>query len=315
VAFFDYNPDIIAGSKDALVNPRWDDPKGVLSRGFEFLDIPKEKDVDLSQVGKRRIIIREGDLSDRFAFPDNSVSAFESTLAIHHATPYTPDLYHVVDEVHRVLTPGGLFHWGAGIVNMRHQEAKIHRVASVLNQYGDVMVYDRRDFESARNDVVAKAYYRKGKDYDQVPLGQEGEHYYAVTISKEGGIVIQGGSNTKKLLQEAGFKQVHSVGDMTIIPLIDPGMQDDREQYLESVNHYYEEIISFNQGIFKDRPDVAAVVFQADNKEYSDAARGLFEYYTHPNIIAEVLEARGFRDITISPDSNGIWCNITARKE
>lgn len=339
IAMFDYNSDIIDTSIDALLNPRFDPDevvpdskrKGITERGYELVDIDSDTIVNLRELGKKKITVRQGDLFGSFAFEDGSVSAFDSTLAIHHVTAYQQGLEHVIGEVYRILEPGGLFHWGTGNVNMRYQEEKVHRVANVLKNFykADVALEDRRDPATGQGNVVARAFYSNSLHYLRVPLVDEST--YAVNfeesvnpikmqLTKEGGIYIQLGEGRKAeefkdYLIKSGFKQVHVIGkDEVLLPIIDQGMREDRDQFLESVRNYYHGIIGLNTEVFADKPDVAAKVFAVDNKEFGDASRGLFEYYTSPEIIIGMLQSRGFGNIDYKSDSKGIWCNITAQK-
>jgi len=338
IAMFDYNPDIIATSKDALLHPRFDSDetvperkrKGIEERGYNLIDINPEKTVNLKEIGERKIIVRQGDLSDKFKFEDNSVSAFDSTLAIHHVTAYRQGLDHVIDEVYRILEPEGMFHWGAGNVDMRYQEEKIHRVASELAKFyaTNVVLEDRRDPSTGSNNIMARAFY-SSKPCKRVPLVDEQEYAkrlsesdnpIKVEITKDGGITVNTGNREKadelKLyLHEKGFKQVHTLGKSNLIlPIIDQGMREDRELHLESVRNYYTGIINLNKESFADKPDVAAKVYDVANNEFGNSSRGLFEYYTEPKMLMNILQEKGFRNVTYESDARGIWCNITAIK-
>jgi SAM-dependent methyltransferase len=340
IAMFDYNPDIITGSKDALTKPRFDadeNPqeskrKGIIERDYHFLDIPASQEINLRDIDNRAVIIRPGDLSNRFNFEDESVSVFDATLAIHHVTAYRQGLEHVISEAHRILEPGGLFHWGDGIVNMRYQEEKIHRVASMLQNFyqSDVALEDRRDPSTGKSNVVARAFYSKGLQYSQVPLVDQttyesqvrnSKNAIGLELTKEGGISIHLGEEKKaeefkEHLLDSGFKQVYITGkNQMLLPIIDQGMREDRDQFLESVGNYYRGIIRLNTEVFANKPDIAAKVFAVDNKEFGDASRGLFEYYTDPKIIMNMLQEKGFKNINYRPDSRNIWFNITAQKQ
>lgn len=337
IAMFDYNPDIIAGSIDALVHPRFDADEtippgkgeGIKERGYKLVDVDPNEIVNLRNLGQRVVLVRQGDLSAPFKFADASVSAFEATLAIHHVTAYRQGLDHVVSEVHRILEPGGLFHWGTGNVTMRYQEEKIHTVANALKQFfnADVAVEDYRDHSSGSEKVVARAFYSKSEEYARVPLVDEAtyiqnlsDYTILVSISKSGGIHIDLRSRNqddfRSQLMLDGFKQVYYAGEgKLLLPIIDQGMQKDRDSFLESVRHYYRGIMSVNNRVFSDKPDIAAQVSAVDNKEFGDASRGVFEYYTAPEMIREILQANGFKDVTYHSDSNDVWCNITAIKE
>ncbi|MFH1439459.1 MAG: methyltransferase domain-containing protein [Candidatus Woesearchaeota archaeon] len=346
IAMFDCNKNIIAGSIDALIKPMFEDDEtvsdakrtGIRERGYTLVD---DKDsaavLNLREFGQRQIIIRQGNLADPFAFEDNSVSAFEATLAIHHVTAYTQGLHHVIDEAHRILEKDGLFHWGTGIVDMRYQEEKIHKLALDLASLGNykVVILDKRDPDAGvgvdNAKIQHKALYLIGESYSSVPLISEElkveinassvsrEHLIFVNILKDGMVVIdflpekEAAPHVSKL-RDMGYKQLYSSGRRIVMPLIDVGMQSDREQFLDSVNHYYDGIKGVNAVLFADDPDIAAKVLSVDNKEHGDAARGLYEYYTHPMKIVNLLEQRGFRDVQYRPDKHNVWCNITAIK-
>ena len=368
MAMFDYNPDIIESSVDALVHPRFDGEnvaeskrKGIEARDYFLADIPPEETIDLRKLGRRHVFVRQGDLSESFKFADGSVSAFDATLAIHHVTAYRQGLDHVISEVHRILEPGGLFHWGDGNVDMRYQEEKIHRVATLLQRFYNVPVIfgdDRspaRDFETSlahalhlpsRSATITHALYLPSITYTQIPLIdtktynelkakledriEKNEEYVLMSATKTGGIHIYlngdgphlgGGANIvfAEHLKEQGFQQVYAIPsnsseERIILPIIDQGMREDREQFMDPVRNYYEKIIALNTQVFADRPDVATKVLAADHKEFGDAYRGLFEYYTDPQKIVGMLQSKGFRDVNYTPDSHGIWFNITARK-
>mgnify|MGYP001560690839 CR=1 FL=1 len=140
-------------------------------------------------------------------------------------------------------------------------------------------------------------------------------------VTKEGGIYMHLGDDRKaealkKYLLDKGFKQIYVTGEnQVLLPLIDQGMREDRDQFLESVRNYYRRIIGLNTEVFADKPDVAAKVYAVDNKEFGDASRGLFEYYTDQKIIMEMLQARGFGNLDYHLDSREIWFNITAKKQ
>ena len=345
IAMFDYNPNIIATSIDALVHPRFDPDeavpvikkKGIKERGYELVDVESDATINLRGLGERKIIVRHGDLSDKFMFSDNSVSAFDATLAIHHVTAYMDGLFHVVDEVRRVLEPGGLFHWGDGNVNMRYQEQKVHRVASALMKFynNDVLLQDFRDPTVGSNSLMAQAFYSIDRTYDRVPVMKKADydvHAHAmslicslpiyINLTKGGKILIDlRGVKEQKLdefkdyLRGQGFQQIEVVGRNQIsLPIIDHCMQEDRDSYLRSVRNYYGGIISLNTEVFASRPDVAERVNKADNKEFQDAQRGLFEYYTDPRMIVAVLKQRGFGEVKYQSDSRNIWFNVTAIK-
>jgi len=216
-------------------------------------------------------------------------------------------------------------------VNMRYQEEKIHRVANALKRFynSDVTLEDCRDSSTGSRNIVARAFYSKSLEYLNVPLLDEKSYQHSISgsnnpirmrITKEGGIYIKlserrESDEFKQYLLSHGFKQVHSIGkNELLLPIIDQGMQEDRDQFLESVRGYYRGIIDLNTGVFAGRPDIAAKVFAADNKEFGDASCGLFEYYTDPKIVMGMLQARGFVNIGYQSDSKGIWCNITAQK-
>lgn len=339
IAMFDYNQSIIATSVDALINPRFENDEvteegnrnGVIKKGYSFLDVDPNVSINLREIGIKKIIIRYGDLLNHFMFDDSSVSAFDATLAIHHATAYTQGLEHVIREVHRILEPGGLFHWGTGNVNMRYQEEKIHRVATSLQQFynAQVALEDRRDPTTNQENIVSTAFYPKTPESDRIPLVDESTYHIIIKksnnpvmmqLTKEGGISIQlsegrKAEKFKQYLLDKGFKQVHVLGENQILlPIIDPEMTEDQNNFLLSVRNYYGGIISLNQEVFSDKPEVRKIVNAADNKEFYDASRGLYEYYTDHKIIQEMLVDNGFDNLTYIPDSRNIWCSITAYK-
>ncbi len=343
IAMVDYNPDIIASSIDALVNPRFDEDEivpeqktiGVEERGYEFVDILPNKKIDLKKLGNKKISIRQGDILDSLEFEDSCVSAIDATLVIHHATAYKQNLVRICSEMYRILEHGGLLHYGTGNVNMRHQEEKIHRIASQAQKFYDsfVALEDNRCFDTDSEITVDTAIYEKGKDYKEVPLcdvmthaaklwGKDrSEDIVRIKITKEGIVEVDSGEKKKayqfqRYLASKGFKQVHAVDESkTVLPLIDPGMEEDRNLYLESVDNYYKQINKLVSKEFSAKPDTEAKIFEAVSKEYGDAARGLFEYYTEPKMVMDILQDTGFRNVAYKKDNTGIWCSITAVKD
>jgi len=343
IAMVDYNPDIIESSIDALVNPRFDADEvvpeqktiGIEERGYEFVDVDSNKKINLKKLGNKKVSIRHGNILYPLKFEDDCVSAIDATLVIHHAAAYKQNLVKICSEMYRVLEHGGFLHFGTGNVNMRHQEEKIHRIASEAQKFYDsfVALEDKRCFDTDSEITVDTAIYEKGKNYKEVPLcnkpilamhlwGKDKlDEIVRVQVTKEGIVEIDSGNMKKayefqKYLASKGFKQVHAVDERRIVlPIIDPGMEEDRNLYLESVNNYYTQINALVSKEFSTKPDTEAKIFEAVNKEYGDAARGLFEYYTHPNMIMSILQDTGFRNVIYKPDNTGIWCSITAVKD
>lgn len=354
ICMFDYNPTIISETIDALRHPRFSDDeldinpekrKGIEEHGFTIEHLIDDTSVlDLKALCSKKAIIRAGNAAETFKLADNSVSVIDATLVFHHVTAFTQGLHHVIDECHRVLEPGGMLHWGDGIVTMRYQEMKLHQLCldllSVTNS-SPLLLHDMRDPDSAKRIGDASmqhcAIYEPGKPYDLVPLVSIGDYdsymghdlhgnllgVILVFVIKDGFIHISVPSpHSRSLaqyeahLREKGYKQVFSMFPSTLVlPLIDVGMQRDRDEFLESVTHYYNGIKRLNATNFSDRPEIAAKVLEADNKEFGDAARGLFEYYTDPQILRNSLNERGFRVQQYTPCSDGVWFNLFAVKK
>jgi len=349
IAMIDYNTDILSASIDALVNPRFESDevvpeqkrKGITERGYEIVDnkdIDKNRgydNLDLRTLGNRKVIVRHGNILNSLGFEDNSISAVDATLCIHHATAYKKDLVGIINKIYRVLEPNGLFHFGTGNVNMRHQEEKIHRIATEAQKFynEDVLLQDMRCFDTGVEDIaIVSLVYERGKSYTGVPVDNTpvlAPHLWNekaknqvvnVRITKEGMVEVDSGHRKKAkefkaYLASKGFKQIYANEHLTVLPIIDPGMEDDRKLHLESVKNYYEPIIALGKKYFAGKPDIAAKLYEAEQKEFGDAARGLFEYYTDPKIIMSVLKDAGFRSITYEQDNTGIWCNMTAVKD
>jgi len=170
--FFDsdsYTPKVVV---------KYDDSKDCLFKnGFgKFLtnhNIPFEQVVEKSQekinpakLSARTIIAAEANLNDGIQLEDNSVDCIDATLTLHHVIAYRQQLKSVLQEIYRVLKPGGMFHYGDAFYDARTSERKIN---SIMNEMAHLTGLDMVLFDNRDADWKVYAEYSASRNYEQVP--------------------------------------------------------------------------------------------------------------------------------------------------
>jgi SAM-dependent methyltransferase len=246
--------------------------------------------------------IQVRNILDGYSFPDNSVSAIDMTVAVHHATQYESDILDIFKEAYRVLTPGGLLHVGEGNVDMKHSERKLKKLGNDLLASGEegVCVIDTR-----YQDLPAR----------ETCFGAENHKNATVIITDKGMVKISNTKDSSKALnhlQSAGYKQLYQNNGDIILPFIDHAMEEDFHGMIIPVRNYYSAVKqTCLEKLAKDKHEA---FLKAITKEQNDAERGLVEFYSHPAMVLDNLQKAGFGIVEKRYTEHGPFINILAKK-
>jgi len=312
----DYNKEIIKKAQDYLYGKEFHSPL--------FKYVRQDGRVIDPRQAKRTIFFEARDVRERLPYKDGSLSAVDMTLSIHHATTYRQDIKKIFDDVHRVLSTGGVLHLGEGNVDMKHSEVKIRKLCRYLMAGGEdaVHITDRRAAVNGylREFQLNKVFLEKEWNVScKDPLPESDQRYGCMlAVDDKGMVEITGLKNPTKsaeLLQLNGYKQMFATGNGIILPLIDCSIQYDFEGMIKPVLEYYDSIQKV--GLSNLEPDdiVRAEFLKKLEKERSDALRGIVEYYSPPSMVKECLKESNFEiEETRCTAPHGPFVNILARK-
>lgn len=258
--------------------------------------------------GKIRTIHRN--VRENLPYVDNSVSAIDMTVAVHHATQYVQDIVAIFKECYRVLEEGGILHIGEGNVDMKHSERKIRKIADdILNTGLEAVVFD--DNRDAANGYKRRLLFKKGQHYNYMPVLHDQIHAPAhVEITPQGTVIAQGVK--QDCFIDNGYKQVTSINNTVVLPLIDHAIEDDFQGQIVPVREYYKSIFELT------KPRLSSDLFEkfvaAITKEQSDAERGLVEFYTKPDVVADCMRQAGFTVESMKHTQHGPFVNTVGKK-
>jgi hypothetical protein len=285
-------------------------PAYLTEKGFnEKFDIKKIKGEFDPRKSSNTIFIQDRNILDGYSVPDNSISAIDMTVSVHHATQYEEDIATICNEAKRALQPGGILHIGEGDVDMKYSERKINKIVQDIFDSGTktVKTSDKRyqDLEPRFNMFCRTRH--PGK-YDRAD----------VFISRRGAVEIIA-TNPSKLyrhLEETGYKQIHKTVHKTekniILPLIDHAIEEDFQGMIVPVRAYYQAIKdTCLPRLDKKHHDAFA---KALSKEQSDAERGLVEFYSPPSMICNNMRKTGLSIDERRYTKHGPFVNISAIK-
>ncbi len=248
---------------------------------FDYLEVGDIGKTNPKHLRPRSVNFLQGDLRNNLPFPENSIDCIDSTLAIHHATPFAKDLDRITREVYRVLKHGGMFHFGTGNVDMKYSEKKIEKIVSDWREYNQITecsIIDARDTISS----------------SQI----QNNNGPSITIMSDGTIQIS---------NNAGFGNKYALDSDTkharvSMPLINLSIPDDNEGLGRPVNKYYDAVMNkvtshYNAG------ELDQVVYrqfsEAVAAERTLALKGLTEYYTGKPRLLKSLQQAGFKIDTV----------------
>ena len=274
----DYNSDICNNAKIRLTKN-------------SFFDVYSDSNTVLSEnevfdpLNHRGFIhIQNHNIKQGFYVPDNSVSAIDLTVAVHHITQYEQDLEKVLRQAFQVLQPGGALHLGEGNVDMKHSEKKIINIVNTLYDAGEKKIFlsdERYQDSPSRVQKIGEQSRQKTSAH--------------VRVTQKAMVHIRYSENITDIkiinaFENAGYKSITNTGDQVIFPLIDHGIESDFKGLVVPVREYYQRIVD----CFEDDPKYAQCI-HAIQKEQSDAERGIVEYYSHPDMIVKNLKKVGFK--------------------
>ncbi|MBI4454156.1 methyltransferase domain-containing protein [Candidatus Woesearchaeota archaeon] len=311
---------------------------GFFSDNYFRLDkFALDEDLNPNRLESTTISFILNNLKDNLRIADNSVTAVDANLSIHHASVTKLELEKVYREIFRVLQPGGLLHLGEGNVNMNYSEDKLIRIgqdlASILDS--SVLIRDEREHKP---DYVLTSFFEVGKSYDALPLISKTEsasltNYVPVNINKGGFVIISLNqrkynivngligtftkpSEIKSALRNKDYKQI-SVFECSggiVIPLIDTKMPEDIERHIIPVNRFYDEIQRRANGYSGIDDELVTQISKGIEFERHNALKGIVEFYMGESIIINALQKVGFVDIHATHHRTEPFYNITAKK-
>jgi len=274
-------------------------PDYLREKGFgeAFSIVRATDDVDVSEA-RNTIFVVNRDIREGYNLPENSISAIDMTVAVHHATQYEVDIVNFGSEAHRVLQPGGILHIGEGDVDMKYSERKTLKIAEDLTNALDrgLMIQDERCQDAPS----------RGRYFN---IGNENP--LCVFVSPTGMVSIPY-APAYDVLQRAGYKQIALLdGRNVVLPLIDHAMEEDFQGMIVPVREYYRRIAE--TGLPRLDKDKHEAFWKALAKEQSDAERGLVEYYSPPAMVCNSLRKAGFSIEEARYTKHGPFVNILAR--
>lgn len=279
-----------------------DIPAYLALRGFgEGFSIKKANGEFNPSEGNNTIFVQARNIMGGYSFPDESVSAIDMTVAVHHATQYESDILDFWKEAYRVLVPGGVLQIGEGNVDMKRNERKLKKIAQDLidsGKEGVIVVDARYDHNGTR-----QHYFGNGTAPAVVYIGNEG----MVRVTNVDA------DKTAEHLAKAGYKQMLNVDGSLVMPYIDHAMEEDFQGLIVPVRNYYSAIIkdTLGGGLPESKHDK---FMEAITKEQSDAERGLVEFYSLPDMLIDNMKKAGFNLRDARYTSHGPFANILAEK-
>ncbi len=301
ICLMDYTDERVYGAIDVLNEINYP-----AESGFRLNKIPViEADPVITDA--RTILAVKGNVRDKLPFPNNSFDCIDANLVIHHATPYLHCLDSIASELFRVLSPGGMLHYGDGDVDM-DSESKLIRIMLDLSIYfgKSPILVDVRDQE---NGYVTNWHFKDGKrEFVHMTCGNG----HLVTLSKEGIITVptEKADALTEFLSKRGYSEVRVSGGNVLFPLIDPVMD---KGFVEQVKEYYSGI--WYLALANGCDDKLLKEFRwALNFEESNALKGVVEYYRGIGDVENSLKKAGFSGISKNVRKTGPFYSILAYK-
>ncbi len=306
--FFDaYTPRVRLNSEDSK--------EFLLENGFgEFLtkkQIPIEQVVEISQsridpskLPARTIFSAEANLNNGVNVADNSVDCIDATLTLHHVAAYRQQLKSVLQDIHRVLKPGGMFHYGDAFYDARASEGKINKIMNEMTHLTglDMVLFDDRDA-----DWKVCAEYSASRKYEQVPKlkrikEKPSTDKPVIEVTPEGIIKIPIAGNLDdyiEKLEELGYRQREVKEGHIEIPLIDPEVE---KQHILNVFEFEDLVRELKKGLYATTnfsPKLIDEAITRGDKERDIATKGIVEYFASKEFLVELLEEVGFENVSI----------------
>ena len=258
--------------------------------------------IDPHKLPEKSMLFTEGNLSYGLNIKSSSVDCVDSTLTLHHVAAYRQQLKYVLQEIYRVLKPGGMFHYGDIFVDMRSSERKINRILNLVTTItGEhVTLYDYRDPE-----WKVTTTYSPNREYEQVPrldvVTEKPESTgLIVEVTPEAEILIPNVSDKiSATLSELGYTNRTITPDYIIIPIIDPNVET---QHVQDINEFQDLIIELKKGLyattnFTEEEIDAAIV--RGHKEREISLKGIVEYSSSREFLIDLLKEVGFEKIVV----------------
>jgi len=306
-----YDPRVVISyedSKDCLLQNGF--AKFLKENNIPFEKIVKKsnKIIDPSKLAPKTILASEGNLNYGIKVADNSVDCIDATLTLHHVAAYRQQIKAALQEVYRVLKPGGMFHYGDAFYDARASEGKINKIMNEMTHLTglDMVLFDDRDA-----DWKVHAEYSASKDYKKVPLLKQGKPETkdpVVEVTPEGVIKIPVVGNLDdyiKRLDQLGYKQKEVKENHIEIPLIDPVVE---KQHIDNVYEFEDLVRELKKGLYATTnfsPELIDEAITRGDKEREIATKGIVEYFSPKEFLTELLEEVGFKNINVElPNGN-----------
>ncbi|MBW2970097.1 class I SAM-dependent methyltransferase [Candidatus Woesearchaeota archaeon] len=312
VIFLDINPKVLFGGEE----------NGKPTKGLEEFIMEKEWSAGRTPVEglpnggeTKTYFFVQHNFKEKFPFKRGSIDCIDSTLSLHHATQNYELIRKITRDIYRILSPGGLFHWGTGISDMKYSNKKMEEIRKITAETLGIKtaVIDERDLPhtyttgSKNPDLtITVELFKKNKEDRKEP----GQGLIRIPVKPEDAEKLR-----TALYRKGMFEQKYE-NNMLTIPLIDPNREEDRTGHLAEVDRHYLIVLDIlkrklpkNLGINARENAIKAIL-----KEWSDARQGIVEYYTRPEDLKEILENQGFWNIRIYPNRNNLLSNIIAMR-
>lgn len=308
-----YDPRVVLSyedSKDCLLQNGF--AKFLKSQNIPFEKIVEvsNKRIDPSKLPSKTILTGEANLNYGINLADNSVDCIDATLTLHHVAAYRQQIKSALQEVYRVLRPGGMFHYGDAFYDARGSEGKINKIMNEMTHLTglDMVMFDDRDA-----DWKVHAEYSASKDYKEVPLLKQGKpktEKPVVEVTPEGFIKIPLVGNLDdciKRLDQLGYKQKEVKEDFIEIPLIDPVVE---KQHIDNVYEFEDLVRELKKGLYATTnfsPELIDEAITRGDKERDIATKGIVEYFSPKEFLTELLEEVGFENIKVELPNGSIY--------
>jgi len=269
----------------------------------EVVEISKSK-INPSELPARTILSAEGNLNFGINLTDNSIDCIDATLTLHHVAAYKQQLKSVLQEIYRVLKPGGMLHYGDAFVDMRASEAKINKIMNEMTHLTglDMILFDCRDSEW-------KVYteYSASRNYKEVPElkltnDKPVTEKPVVEVTPEGVIRIPVIGNLDDYivkLEQLGYKQKEVKKGYIEIPLIDSEIE---KQHIHNVFEFEDLVRELKKGLYATTNFSAELIDEAisrGDQERDIALKGIVEYFCPKDFLMDLLKEVGFEKLHI----------------